>query len=75
MADYIPRLTNAVVGNKGRLTRASPCPVIKEGTQVEVLHVFEFPAANTIFITIKDLENTNVDRYGKPEPIISTIKW
>ena len=75
MADYIPRLTDAVVGNKGRLTRASPCPVIKEGTQVEVLHVFKFPATNTIFITILDLENVNYNHKGQPEPIISTIKW
>lgn len=62
-------------GEKGLLHPKKPCPVIKEDTMVEVLHVFEFPATNTIFITILDLENTNVDHYGKPEPIISTIKW
>jgi len=75
MEGYIPRLTEAVVGNKGRLISCVPCPVIAANTHVEILHVFKFPATNTIFITIKDLENTNVDRYGKPEPIISTIKW
>lgn len=69
------KLREAVVGARGTLLRFHKCPVIDNDTEVEILHVFEFPATNTTFITIKDLENTNVDRYGKPEPIISTIKW
>lgn len=69
------KLREAAVGARGTLYGYLSCPVIDHNTEVEVLHVFEFPATNTTFITIKDLENTNVDRYGKPEPIISTIKW
>lgn len=68
------KLREYVVGAQGTLLGYMQSPVIDHQTEVEILHVFEFPATNTTFITVKDLENTNTDRYGKPEPIISTFK-
>lgn len=52
----------------------SLCPVIPSHSEVIVLHVFDFPATGTQFVTIKDANRTNLDRFGKEEPIISTIK-
>lgn len=48
-------------------------PVIKPVTRVKLLHVWNFPASNKIFVTIKDLENTNIGRNGQEEEIISTV--
>lgn len=52
----------------------SLCPVIPSHSEVIILHVFDFPVTGTQFITIKDASRTNLDRFGKEEPIISTIK-
>lgn len=59
---------------KHRHLNTTSCPVIKVGILVEVLHVFDFPRSNTQFVTVQDLENIPLDRYGKPEPIISTFQ-
>jgi len=50
------------------------CPVIKINTKVEILHIFDFPSTNKQFVTIKDLENFNLNHKGHKEDIISTIE-
>lgn len=49
------------------------CPVIKAGTRVEVLHIFEFPKSNKRFVTIRDDVNIPINRHGQKEEILSTI--
>lgn len=50
------------------------CPVIQDGEKVIISEdIHEFPATNTQFVTIRAFERVNTDRFGKPEPIISTI--
>lgn len=50
------------------------CPVIKANTKIEILKIFNFPATNKQFVTIKDLENFNINLKGHKEDIISTIE-
>lgn len=50
------------------------CPVIKANTEVEILYIFDFPSSNKKFVTIKDLENFNLNHKGHKEDIISTIE-
>ena len=59
---------------KHRQLNTTSCPVINTGTLVKILHVFDFPRSNVQFVTVQDLENIPLDRYGKPEPIISTFQ-
>ena len=51
------------------------CPVIAVGTSVKVLAVYEFDKTNSVFITIQDLENHNLNHKQQKEPIISTIRY
>lgn len=51
------------------------CPVIQQGTEVAIEHVWNFPASNRKFVTIRDVENIPLDRHGNPVPIISTIPY
>ena len=50
------------------------CPVIADGTKVEVTDILNFPATDSKFITIKDYENIPLNKHGQPDPIISTIR-
>ena len=50
------------------------CPVIVDGTKVEVIDILNFPATDSKFITIKDYENIPLNKHGQPDPIISTIR-
>lgn len=58
-----------------KVLNAHYCPVIKCGTNVAIEHVWNFPASNRKFVTIRDLENIPLDRHGNPVPIISTIPY
>ena len=50
------------------------CPVIADGTKVEVLGILNFPATNSQFVTLQDHENIPLNKYGLPEPIVSTVR-
>lgn len=56
-----------------RILNTHDCPVIKVGTRVEVLHIFEFPKSNKRFVTIRDDVNIPLNKHGQKEDIISTI--
>lgn len=62
-----------MIGSTRILAKAN-CPVIKDGYEVIVLFIWDFPNTNTKFVTIKDLHNVNLNHHGNPEPIISTIR-
>lgn len=50
------------------------CPVIENGEKVEVEEIYNFPATNSQFVTVRAWDRFNLDRFGKPEPIISTVR-
>lgn len=60
--------------NEKYVLNTTDCPVIPPSSEVIVLRVLDFPKSQTQFVTIKDANRTNLDRFGKEEPIISTIK-
>lgn len=49
-------------------------PNLIDGEEVVVDYIFNFPATNSQFVTIRSLNRTNTNRHGKPEPIISTVR-
>ena len=63
-----------VVENTVRVLLNADCPVIEDGTKVKVLNILDFPATDSQFVTIEDLVNIPLDRHGKPDPIISTVR-
>ena len=44
------------------------------GEKVFVDHIFEFPSTDSQFVTIRSFDRFNLDRFGKPEPIVSTVR-
>jgi hypothetical protein len=55
------------------ILNSDSCPVIPKGNLVVVENVWNFPSTNKVFVTLRDALNFNKDRFGKDEPIISTI--
>ena len=49
-------------------------PNLIDGEEVVVDYIFNFPATNSQFVTIRSLNRTNINQHGKPEPIISTVR-
>ena len=49
-------------------------PNLIDGEKVFVDHIFDFPSTNSQFVTIRSFDRFNLDRFGKPEPIISTVR-
>ena len=49
-------------------------PNLIDGEEVVVDYIFNFPATNNQFVTIRSLNRTNINQHGKPEPIISTVR-
>lgn len=50
------------------------CPVIADGTKVEVVDILNFPATNSQFVILQDYENIPLNKHGQPEPIVSTVR-
>lgn len=49
-------------------------PNLIDGEEVIVDYIFNFPATNSQFVTIRSFDRFNLDRFGKPEPIVSTVR-
>ena len=49
-------------------------PNLVDGEKVFVEHIFDFPSTNSQFVTIRSFDRFNLDRFGKPEPIVSTVR-
>ena len=49
-------------------------PNLVDGEKVFVDHIFEFPSTDSQFVTIRSFDRFNLDRFGKPEPIVSTVR-
>ncbi len=49
-------------------------PNLIDGEEVVMDCIFNFPATNSQFVTIRSLNRTNINQHGKPEPIISTVR-
>lgn len=50
------------------------CPVIANGTKVDVVDILEFPATDSQFVILQDRENIPLNKHGQPEPIVSTVR-
>lgn len=57
-----------------RVLLNSNSPNLIDGEEVVVDYIFNFPATNSQFVTIRSLSRTNINQHGKPEPIISTVR-
>ena len=49
-------------------------PNLIDGEKVFVDHIFDFPSTDSQFVTIRSFDRFNLDRFGKPEPIVSTVR-
>ena len=49
-------------------------PNLIDGEEVVVDYIFNFPATNSQFVTIRSFDRFNLDRFGEPEPIVSTVR-
>ena len=49
-------------------------PNLVDGEKVFVEHIFDFPSTDRQFVTIRSFDRFNLDRFGKPEPIVSTVR-
>ena len=49
-------------------------PNLIDGEKVFVDHIFVFPSTDSQFVTIRSFDRFNLDRFGKPEPIVSTVR-
>ena len=45
-----------------------------DGEKVFVDHIFDFPSTDSQFVTLRSFDRFNLDRFGKPEPIVSTVR-
>lgn len=57
-----------------RVLLAANCPVIEDGSKVVIEEVYNFPATDSQFVTIRAWDKFNTNQHGKPEPIISTVR-
>ena len=49
-------------------------PNLIDGEKVFVDHIFDFPSTDSQFVTLRSFDRFNLDRFGKPEPIVSTVR-
>jgi hypothetical protein len=66
-------ITDVVEGTV-RVLLNGTSPNLIDGEEVVVDYIFNFPATNSQFVTIRSLNRTNTNQHGKPEPIISTVR-